>query len=435
MKRIRRRARVVLLPAALILLGLGVLLSRLLRQGESWAAYGANSHIYHGGVLAGGTVTDRNGVILSRAEDGEYTYAQEEAVRFASLHAVGDHRGQIGAGALTLFAKDLTGYSPIRGTTGRGGTVALSLDSRLQAGAWYALNGRPGAVIVMNYLTGEIVCMASSPSYDPQVGPQRDAEGVYINRCIGAAYIPGSVYKLVTLIAARENLPDLESRTFTCTGSLDLAGEQITCPAAHGEQTMQQAFANSCNVAFGRLAVELGGETLRETARRLGVVDPLPYYDGETAAGNFDVGARDSAPLAWSGIGQYNDLVTPYAMARLCAAVANGGQAHDGVLRGSDAGAATTIMDPEIAEFAGECLHDNVVYAYGRNNFPGLDLSAKTGTAELGDGDTHAWFVGYLRTGAPLAFAVILERGGGGLLQAGAVANHVLQLASEYYTS
>lgn len=435
MKRIRRRASAVLLPAVLILLGLGVLLSRLLLQGENWAAYSANSHIYHDGVLTGGTVTDRNGVILSQAKDGEYTYAQEEAVRFASLHAVGDHRGQIGAGALRLFAGELAGYSPIEGTTGRGGTVALSLDSRLQAGAWYALNGRPGAVIVLNYLTGEILCMVSSPSYDPQVGPQRDAEGVYINRCIGAAYVPGSVYKLVTLIAAKENLPDLEDRVFTCTGSLELAGEEITCPAVHGEQTIEQAFANSCNGVFGQLAIELGGETLLETARRLGVVDALPYYGGETASGNFHVGASGSAPLAWSGIGQYDDLVTPYAMARLCAAVANGGQAHDGVLRPSDAGAATAVMDPEIAEFAGQCLNYNVVYAYGKNNFPGLDLGAKTGTAELGDGDTHAWFVGYLRSGAPLAFAVVLERGGGGLLQAGSVANHVLQLASEYYTS
>jgi peptidoglycan glycosyltransferase len=92
-------------------------------------------------------------------------------------------------------------------------------------------------------------------------------------------------------------------------------------------------------------------------------------------------------------------------------------------------------MDAETAEFVGECMNYNVVYSYGKNNFPWLDLCAKTGTAELGDGSTHAWFVGYLQSGAPIAFAVLLEQGGGGLAQAGAVANHVLQLANGYYAS
>ena len=83
-----------------------------------------------------------------------------------------------------------------------------------------------------------------------------------------------------------------------------------------------------------------------------------------------------------------------------------------------------------------EMMSYNVAYASGGEDcFPGLDLCAKTGTAELGDGTTHAWFVGYLQSGAPVALAVMLEQGGGGLAQAGAVANHVLQLANGYYAS
>ena len=91
-------------------------------------------------------------------------------------------------------------------------------------------------------------------------------------------------------------------------------------------------------------------------------------------------------------------------------------------------------MDAETAEYAGECMSYDVAYGYGRDRFPGLDLCAKSGTAEIGDGTTHAWFVGYLRTGAPVAFAVMLEHGGGGLLQAGGVANSVLQTVMEYYS-
>lgn len=435
MKRLQSRAAIVLVTVLLSTLGLGALLARLVLHGDEWAAYSANAHVYRSGVLACGTLTDRSGVVLFSAKNGQYAYAEEEAVRFASLHAVGDHRGNVGGSALSLFADELAGYSLLNGTDGTGGEVTLSLDSRLQAGAWYALNGRPGAVVVMNYETGEVLCMVSSPAYDPLYGQRWDAEGVYINRTVGGLYIPGSIFKLVTLTAAAENIPDLTSRTFTCTGALELAGEEVHCTGVHGEQTIEQALANSCNCAFGTLALELGGQTLHDTAVRLGVAGSLDWNGGRTAEGRFDIAARGSAPLAWSGIGQYNDLVTPYAMARLCAGIANGGVAREGVLLAGETGRAERIMAADTAEFIGECMNYNVVYAYGKNNFPWLDLCAKTGTAELGDGSTHAWFVGYLRSGAPLAFAVLLEQGGGGLVAAGSVANHVLQLANGYYAS
>ncbi len=435
MNKLSRRALIALVLPLLVLSGLGVFLSRLALHGREWATYSANEHIYTAGVLHSGTLTDRNGVVLATASGGDYTYADEEAVRFASLHAVGDHRGNIDLTAMELYADKLAGYDLIEGTSGAGETVALSLDSRLQAGAWYALNGRPGAVVVMNYKTGEILCMVSSPSYDPAVGPRTSADGYYINRVTSAGYIPGSVFKLVTLAAAREHIPDLESRVFTCDGSVEYYGEPVNCTGVHGEQTIEQAFANSCNVAFAKLAVELGGQTIYETARKLGVVGALPYAGGATNPGRFDVAARGTTPEAWSGIGQYNDLVTPYARARLCAGVANGGVVREGTLLAGDKGREKRIMDADTAEYLGACMNYNVVYSYGKNNFPYLDLCAKTGTAELGDGTTHAWFVGYLRSGPPLAFAVILEQGGGGLIAAGGVANHVLQLANGYYAS
>ena len=435
MRRIVNRSACVLVPALLICLGLGLLILRLWTDGQSWASYGANEHVYKNGALVGGTITDRNGVVLAQARNGGYSYAEEEAVRFASLHTVGDHRRFIDRTALELYAGELAGYTFVDGTSGEGASVALTLDSRLQAGAWYALNGRKGAVVVMNYRTGEVLCMVSSPSYDPLYGPRRDTDGYYINRCTAAAFIPGSIFKIVTLTAARERIPDLDERRFTCDGEADYYGEIIHCSGHHGEQTVEQAFANSCNVAFASLAVELGGQALKDTARRLGVEGALPWQGGVTAAGRFDVAARGTAPEAWSGIGQYNDLVTPYAMARLCAGIANGGVAREGVLHLGDTGRKTKLMDADTAAFLGECMNYNVVYGYGKDNFPWLDLCAKTGTAELGDGTTHAWFVGYLKTGAPVAFAVLLEQGGGGLAQAGAVANHVLQLANGYYAS
>ena len=87
-------------------------------------------------------------------------------------------------------------------------------------------------------------------------------------------------------------------------------------------------------------------------------------------------------------------------------------------------------MNAATAQRVGRMMSYNVVSHYGRESFPALNIAAKTGTAELGDGTTHAWFVGFLADEShPYAFVVLLERGGGGLVNAGPIANTVLQAA------
>ena len=432
MKRIEHRSAIALLLALLLLLGMGFFLVRLVLCGGDWAAYSANQHIYQNGMLKNSTLTDRNGVILAQTANGTYRYADDAAVRMASLHAVGDYRGYVD-GALTNFADDLAGYSFITGTDGDGSTVALTLDARLQSAAWYALAGRSGAVVVMNYETGEILCMVSSPSYDPTGDPDTSIEGLFLNRCTGATFTPGSVFKLATLIAAYENIPDLAEQTFTCSQYLDLPGGTIVCTGWHGEQTVEQALANSCNCAFAEIAMELGSDTIAETAKRLGVAGSLKIDGASTASGQVESAEAGTSDEAWSGIGQYTDLVTPFSMARLCAAIANGGTLIAPTLRLNGTLRTDSLLSADAAAFLEESMSYAVTYGYGSDRFPGLDLCAKSGTAEVGDGTTHAWFVGYLRSGAPVAFAVMLEHGGGGLLQAGSVANSVLQTVMEYY--
>ena len=160
----------------------------------------------------------------------------------------------------------------------------------------------------------------------------------------------------------------------------------------------------------------------------------LKLDGASTASGRVEPAETGSSDEAWLGIGQYTDLVTPFSMARLCAAIANGGTAVTPTLSYGGTGGGAVLMDAETAEYLGECMSYNVAYGYGRDRFPGLDLCAKSGTAEVGGGLSNAWFVGYLRSGPPVAFAVMLEKGGGGLLQAGGVANSVLQTVLEYYS-
>ncbi len=432
MKRIKRRAAAALVLAGLLVIGLGIFLCRLYVHGGDWASYRANAHVFNSnGALVSGAITDRNGSALLCARDGVYSYAEDESVRLGSLHAVGDRRGYIGGTALSLFGEQLTGWTFMDGTPGGGVALPLTLDSRLQSAAWNALAGRPGAVIVLNYETGEILCSVSSPSYDPIRSPDMSVDGLFINRVTGGAFTPGSIFKLVTLVAAYENIPDLEDRTFACNKTMTIGPDVVSCSGRHKEETIEQALANSCNIAFGTMALEIGGEKLRETALRLGVAGSLPYHDTVTAAGRFDAAESGTSLEAWSGIGQHTDLVTPYAMARLCAAIANGGVVREPCLLLGGSCGSTRIMSGETAAFMDECMSYTASTHYPFMS--DMDAGAKTGTAELGDGTAHAWFVGYLRSGAPLAFAVLVERGGEGYSQAGSIAHTVLEKALEYY--
>lgn len=435
MTRLRRRAAFSLLIAAALLLGLFFYCIRYVKDGENWALSPVNSTCFSGGELRAGTLTDRNGVVLARMSGDSRAYAGDAQTRVSCLHAVGDFEGYIGAGALRLFANALSGYDLAQGAydaSGAGGVVALSVDAALQRAAYDALAGRSGAVALCNYRTGELLCMVSSPSYDPVTGPAADADGVYVNRVTGAAYTPGSVFKLVTLCAALENVEDLSSRSFFCSGETTVGGLTVKCSGIHGAQTVEQAFANSCNCAFAELSLELGAERLAAYAKQLGMTEPLSLCGAQVASGSFEKAASGSADLAWSGIGQYTDLVSPFAVLRLTAAIANGGTVLEPTLLKGGECEKAAVLSARSAEQLADMMRYNVVSNYGDWIAPGLPLCAKTGTAELGDGTSHAWFTGFLQDEAhPYAFVVIVEHGGSGLRAAAPVLGAVLRAAVE----
>lgn len=432
MKTIKRRAGCVLVLTVALLLGMGAYIWRFAAEGRSWVDFRVNGNVFQNGVPVSGTVTDRNGMILASAEDGSWTWAAGAGVRAACLHAVGDAEGNIGTGALTAFADTLSGYSVVSGVTGAG-TVTLSIDAALNEIAYQSLAGRKGAVLLGDYTTGELLCMVSSPGYDPDAGfDESDPyySGVWLNRALSVAYTPGSVFKLVTSAAAVELIPDLYERDFDCAGSVTVDGNAITCPSAHGTQTIEQALANSCNCAFAELSLELGGDTLRAYAEKFGLTASLSVSGIPTASGNFDAAKAGSADLAWSGIGQSTDLVCPAALLRYVGAIANGGIATGPVLRADERASSARLLPADTASRLKAMMNYNVASSYGAWNFPGLTLCAKSGTAEVGDGSSHAWFTGFLDDAEhPYAFAVVIEQGGGGLANAGPVANAVLQAA------
>lgn len=455
MKKIERRAILCSLLALLLAAGLGLFTVRFLLKGGNWVSSAFNRHLYNSsGQLISGTVLDRDGDVLSTVKNGKRTYYENETVRKATLHAVGDLQGNIGTGALNAFADQLSGYDLLNGAFGadRGSSLYLTLDARYNYEAYKALNGHAGTVAVYNYKTGEILCMVSAPSFDPlhvpgDIETNDRYEGAYLNRFLSSTFTPGSVFKTVTLTAALEQIPDLEERTWICEGSVRVDDETIICSGTHGEQKIGDAFANSCNVVFAQLAHELGAATLERYAEKAGLTDSYSVNGMPTAKGTFDFKKLSEGQLGWAGVGQSVDQINPCSLMVYMGAIANGGRAAEPYFIAKTVSAlgipslphlsqkTDTLISANTAERLQEFMAQNVEKTYGTKRFPNMQICAKSGTAEVGsDQAPHAWFAGFLQNeDAPYAFVVLVENGGGGSSVAGTVAGKVLDLVVNGY--
>lgn len=455
MKKIEKRAIMCLLLAGVLVVGLGIFCFRLVTDGDDWATYSANKSIYSdNGKLAAGTLYDSTGTELMSNTEGKMTFNDDYGIRTATVHLTGDTSGNIATGANIVYPDKLAGYNLITGTyslSGQGRDVNLTIDAEICKTADEALAGRSGTVGVYNYQTGEIICLVSSPNYDPYDPPTLDADdtsGIYINRFFSASFSPGSIFKLVTAAASIESKDNYASWTYECTGSIDYgSGDEVTCMDDHGTVDLKQALADSCNCYFGKLTEELGAKVMRDYVDKTGLTKNRKIDGITTAAGSFEF-PESGVNLAWSGIGQYKDLVNPCTMMMYMGAIANDGQAVKPRLIEDVSFAMTglpaslpgksrdiSMIEEETANILKDMMSYNVEDNYGTYNFPDLKICAKSGTAEVGADDTpNAWFSGFLDDEEhPYAFIVLVEKGGFGSSVAGTVANTVLQEIVEKY--
>lgn len=452
MKLLTRRAFGVLILTLLLISGLIFFAVEYATDASSWAQHATNKHLYADGKLKiAGKIYDRNGAILLQTVDGVQKYNENKTVRRAVMHTVGDSYGNIATSLQVVYGDWLSGWDPVNGAYRFNDSVysansdmKLTLDSQLCTVAYNAMNGRKGTVGVYNYKTGEILCMVSIPTFDPENPPDVAAnpdkyEGVYINRLLSAAYTPGSVFKLVTAAAAIDNLPDINEKVFHCDGKEVIGGVTVTCPSPHGDVTFDKALAVSCNISFAEISQELGGNTLQKYADKAGFNSSLEVSGIKTTAGKTNIAGTKGGNLAWAGIGQYSDTANPLNFMAYVGAIANDGIrvtpkliASKGIASGLfDGTQKKQVLSAATAERLGVMMRNNVIENYGENNFKGLELCAKSGTAEVGEGkEPHSWFAGFLdREDYPLAFVVVVENGGAGSKVAGSVAGKVLQAA------
>lgn len=402
-----------------------------------------------------GAIKDINGNIMAYSEKNGDTYVRKYADGTYAAHVLGyTGVGKAGIEANQNFVLQKLDNetfqrinSFVTGEEVEGNSVVLTVDDYLQKIGTDLLRTNNGAVAVIEVKTGRILCMTSKPNYDPQTVAdnwdtlrQREDSPI-LNRATQGVYTPGSVFKIVTSIAAMRNLSDVDDFAYTCTGEATFQDKVIHCynNKAHGEVNLQSAFAQSCNCYFSELGKRVGAQKLRETAESLGFNQDFDF-DLNTSRSTVQIdGNATESELVETAIGQGRTTVTPLFMASLTAAIAN-----DGVMM------QPYIVD-HIENYSGKTIFTNLPKMTGAiissneaeklkemmveviNTGTGFNaksqyfqVAGKTGTAENPNGADHLWFVGFAPAQEPeYAVAVVLENGDGSM-NAGVIARKML---------
>ncbi|MDD3334904.1 MAG: penicillin-binding protein 2 [Eubacteriales bacterium] len=399
-----------------------------------------------------GDIIDRNGVVLATVdEEGNRVYQSNIKSRSAIVHLIGDNEGNVANGVDSFQANYLLGFETsltervtalLRGETRRGDNVTLTADSKLCTAIVDAFasgevsRGKAGAAVVLNYQTGELLAMVSLPVFDPMNISEtvtQNTQHPFWNRALQSTLPPGSTFKIITTAAALENLSDVESLIFTCTGATQVMDQLIRDynNAQHGEITLARAFRVSCNNTFSQAALLMGDNALRKTAESFGFNDNFLFRDIVVENSVYPTSSRNDVEVAWSGVGQSQVAATPLHMCMVAAAIANDGvmmeprllskvESPSGVVRLKYSQKIyRRALSAELAQKIDGYMKDVVERGTGtRAQVDGLTIAGKTGSAESaanGQNVTHAWFVGYIDDDAyPYACCVFVEEGSSG---------------------
>lgn len=347
-----------------------------------------------------------------------------------------------------------------------GQSLVLNIDADLQAVAETALGDRTGAVVAMDPRNGEILVMVAHPAFDPNqfaggISPANwkrltgDRRIPLLNRATEGTYEPGSVFKIVTGLAALNEGVARRDTIFNCNGQLALGRWIFHDLHAYGPINFMRGVAVSCNIVFWTVGGQLGDERLHRYARMLGL--------GQTTGIDLPTEANGTIPSAeWKrrmykepwypgdtlnmAIGQGYVVVTPLQVARMLSAVANGGTlvaprlarrvlAPDGSEVKVYAPVTTGRLDvkPESLATLREALRMVVESGTGgAAAVPGLAIAGKTGSAENPRGIPHAWFAGYAPADRPaLVVVAFVEHGFRGGVTAAPIVKAIFTAAQQ----
>ncbi|ACN16590.1 MrdA [Desulforapulum autotrophicum HRM2] len=362
-----------------------------------------------------------------------------------------------------------------------GKNIFLTIDNKLQQIAENMLQDKAGAVVAMDPSNGDILVMASSPSFDQNdfiggISSKKwkkllaDPDRPMSNKCIQGEYPPASTYKILTAIAGlEEGVVDLNTRHY-CSGQYKFGNRIYRCWKrwGHGELDLLGAIEKSCDIYFYKVGEALGVDTLAQYANGcgLGKVTGIELEHERPGLIPTSVWKKRRYGVAWQpgetlsiAIGQGFDLVTPLQMAVFTAAIGNGGTLYRPrilkAIKTTD-NEIIEIKKPEITgglpagkktlDIVRKGLLDVVQGDRGTARgirIKGVEIAGKTGTAQVfslkkkdrdNDGQLdyrlrdHAWFVCYAPAENPMiALSILIEHGEHGSSTAAPVAGAIVR--------
>lgn len=397
---------------------------------------------------------------------GDYGYSMSDLVGRSGIERAYDRylRGEDGG---TQLEVDATGrLVKILGSKNqkKGTDITLTIDAKLQAYASDCLEGVNGSVVVMDPRNGEILAIASSPSFDSNIFAERgrgeqaldymkSGSNPMLNRAISGRYPPGSIFKIIISDAALETKAITEHTTFVCNGKYFVGKAEFDCwkEGGHGPQDLRDAITHSCNIYFYNVGRKLGPDVISEYAARFGLGKPTgidlagensglvpnpawkrakrgqKWYEGETV--NYAIGQGDL-------------LVTPLQMAEAVSVFATEGSATRPHIIKKVGNADVQVPKPRtipVSKSAIGIIKSAMVNVVAsdtgtgqRARIRGMKIAAKTGTAQTSSGEPHAWFLGFAPADDPrIAFVVMVEHGGHGGVAAADIAKKILDFAKD----
>ncbi len=357
-----------------------------------------------------------------------------------------------------------------------GKDLRLTIDLDVQMAAEKALEGKTGAIVALDPHTGEILALASRPTFDPNQFSVRlsrsywsqlinDPDHPLLDKAIQAQLAPGSTFKVImTLAGLQEGVA--EDMHVTCNGAADFYGRTFKCDSRHGTLDISQALAKSCDIFYYTLANRLGIDTIAHYASLVGIgqktgVDLPDEASGTMPSTQWKLKNYHEKWYAGEtisvGIGQGAVAVTPLQLARAIGGIASGGVLHRPHLVFSDelsadelsqiqtdlpgSGDKTIPMTPENWQIITDAMAQTTISGTGAaSHLEGIDFTGKTGTAQvvnhsagatsLGSGKerANAWFVGMApRRNPDIIVAVLYEHGGWGGVASAPLAARVIE--------
>jgi penicillin-binding protein 2 len=348
-----------------------------------------------------------------------------------------------------------------------GPRLRLSLDYDLQAKAQELLKDKEGAIVVLSPKTGEVLTLASFPTFDPNkfinrftpeewTGLAGSPDRPLLNRATQGLYSPGSTFKMVMALAGLKGKVIGPGTQFFCGGETEIYGNVFHCLGAHGSLSLADALRFSCNIYFYNVGRQLGIEAIAADAELMGLgrktgLDIPGEKEGLVPSPEWKKRTRNAAWYAGEtisvAIGQGPLQVTPLQMASVTALIANRGRsvrphlALDGPAAAPDA---VPGLDPAMVEAVVEGMWRSVnAEGTGRGaRIEGFDVCAKTGSTQTVSAETaerispsarqrktHSWFTGFApRRDPEIVVTVLIEYGGHGGAAAAPVARELFDL-------